>query len=227
MTEGIPGGTLKELREESLEKLMEKSLKESLKELVEESLKVVVVFCIISLAVPIVSEQFNLATLIVFSWCIFALFSGSYNFTRFSIVQFPVVSTIVSVVQIVLHLVDIDEYYRHTYTFLVISVISIVLYLIAFSLLVNLIQPTFPDSKIVKKFKYLRLVVLVIKIQITILEAVFRGVNIECNDFPGEAWSLLNLIKQPLIVVQMIILGFATWTVYRKETKSSIASSVS
>lgn len=43
-----------------------------------------------------------------------------------------------------------------------------------------------------KKFKYLRLVVLVIKIQITILEAVFRGVNIECNDFPGEAWSLLN-----------------------------------
>ncbi|XP_062698409.1 uncharacterized protein LOC134284120 [Aedes albopictus] len=225
---------------------------------------VVVVFCIISLAVPIVSEQFNLATLIVFSWCIFALFRyvvltagghnalrqmyesgserlasggllrrllykifGSYNFTRFSIVQFPVVSTIVSVVQIVLHLVDIDEYYRHTYTFLAISVISIVLYLIAFSLLVNLIQPTFPDSKIVKKFKYLRLVVLVIKIQITILEAVFRGVNIECNDFPGEAWSLLNLIKQPLIVVQMIILGFATWTVYRKATKSSIASSVS
>ncbi|XP_062711495.1 uncharacterized protein LOC134289553, partial [Aedes albopictus] len=49
---------------------------------------VVVVFCIISLAVPIVSEQFNLATLIVFSWCIFALFryvvltAGGHNALR-------------------------------------------------------------------------------------------------------------------------------------------------
>ncbi|EAT44773.1 AAEL003884-PA [Aedes aegypti] len=152
---------------------------------------------------------------------------GGYNFTRFSIVQFPVVSTILSVVQIVLHLVDIDEYYKHIYTFLAISIISILLYLIAFSLLVNLIEPKFPDSKIAKKFKYLRLVVLVIKIQIQILEAIFRGVDIQCNDFPGEAWSLLNLVKQPLIVVQMIVLAFATWTVYRKETKLNIASSVS
>ncbi|XP_062555781.1 uncharacterized protein LOC134220695 [Armigeres subalbatus] len=215
---------------------------------------VIVIFCIISLAVPVVSEQFGLATLIVFSWCIFSLYRyivltagghnalrqmyqsgserlasgglirrllyrifGSYNITRICIIQFPIISTVQSVCQIVLHLVDRDEYYNNLYTLLIISIVSIILYLISFSLLVYLIQPGFPDLQIVKKFKYLRLVVLVIKLQVAILEAIFRGVYIDCTEFPGTAWSLMNLAKQPLIILQMIVLAFATWRVYRNE----------
>ncbi|XP_065084664.1 uncharacterized protein LOC135706907 [Ochlerotatus camptorhynchus] len=222
---------------------------------------VVVAFCLISLAVPWLSEKFNLATLIVFSWCIFALYRyilwtagghgalqqmyesnserlasggrlkrllyrifGRYCVVRFSIIQFPIVSTIQSTIQIILHFIDIDQFYDTTYIFLPISLTSILLYLVAFSLLVNLIEPSFPDPKIVTKFKFLRLVVLVIKIQVAIMEIIFRQVHIECTDFDGEAWSLFNIIKQPVIMMQMVLLAFATWSLYRKEDKKNATS---
>ncbi|XP_039431766.1 uncharacterized protein LOC120414591 [Culex pipiens pallens] len=151
---------------------------------------------------------------------LFRLF-GKYKRVRIYIIQFPIVTTILNIIQIVYYFTDVDRYYRTVYAFLPFSLTSILLYLISFTLLVNFLGPSFPDQQIKKKFQFLRLAVLVIKIQTTILEAIFRQLHFECDTFAGEAWSLYNLIKQPLIVVQISLLALATWNIYRKEAKDS------
>ncbi|XP_058823914.1 uncharacterized protein LOC131684788 isoform X3 [Topomyia yanbarensis] len=214
---------------------------------------VVVTFSIVSLIVPIASEKLDLASYIIFSWCIFAFYRyirliggghnelrkiyesgnkrlatgkrlqrllhrlmGRYIVIRFCIVQFPILTTVISTIQIVFLIVDNDLYYSTSSILLPFSLISIIVYLLAFFLLIISIESSFPDPRIKRKFQLLRLVVLVLKIQVSILEIIFPQLHFECDTFAGEARSLYNFVKQSLIVAEITLLAFATWTVYRK-----------
>ncbi|XP_058455747.1 uncharacterized protein LOC131433036 [Malaya genurostris] len=152
---------------------------------------------------------------------------GKYKVARCFIVQFPILTTLISTVQIVLLIIDEDLYYGTSLIFLPFSLISIILYLIAFSLLIIFIESTIPDLQIKKKFQFLRLVVLVLKIQVSVLEIIFRQVHFECDNFAGEARSLFNFVKQSLIVVEITLLAFATWNIYRKEKRKTVSENSS
>ncbi|XP_055544543.1 uncharacterized protein LOC129729751 [Wyeomyia smithii] len=217
---------------------------------------VVVVFSIISLAVPLFSEKLDLVSYIIFSWCIFTFYryirlaAGGHNAlketyelniqslatgnrlrrairklfakyitVRLSILQFPIVTTIISGTQIGFYSADEDLYHRTSASILPLHLISIILYLIAFALLIKNIESTFTDLQIKQKFRLLRLVVLVLRIQVSILEIIFRNVYINCDSFAGASRSIFNFVKQMLIVTEISILAIVTWKVYRREEK--------
>ncbi|XP_055612104.1 uncharacterized protein LOC129758587 isoform X1 [Uranotaenia lowii] len=217
---------------------------------------IILIFSIVSLVVPVLSDRMDLLSFVALSWCIYAFFwyirlncggdeelrnmyemksgelltggkikrklfryFGKYSAIKFYIVQFPFVATIVSITEIAFYFVNEDRYYRIVFFFLPVSIVSIVLKFIAFLLLIRYIKSSYPDSLLEKKFRLIRLVVLAVKIQVSILQAIFRQLHFDCDSYPGQAWSIYNFVKQPLIVAEISVLAYLTWKVYRSEAK--------